>query len=108
MKVSNQVGGIQVRFLVPIPKVNYVISDRDLPSTSGKQLEAVTIANKVFGVSWTTLTHNSKEGFSYLVYRSVRLSTAHGSSIVSSAEKKIFKLYMYIYISTYMYYCMYL
>jgi hypothetical protein len=39
-------------------------SNRDLPSTSGEELKVIAIANEDFGVSWTMLTNDPKEGFS--------------------------------------------
>lgn len=110
MKVSNQVGGFQVRFdlRVSCSCTQSELCHQQYGLSFYLWEAALTIANKVFGVSWTTLTNNSKEDFSYLVCRSVRLSKAYGSSIVSSDEKISFKLYMYMYISTYIYYYMYL
>lgn len=92
MKVSNQVRDFQVRFdsRVSCPCTQSELCHQRYGLPFYLWEAALTIANKVFGVSWTTLTNNSKDDFSYLLYRSVRLSKAHGSSIVSSDEKILF------------------
>lgn len=94
--------------LVPVAKVHSIFINNDFPSSSRESPKKITMTSKVFGVFWKILTNYSKEGFSYLVYRCVRLSKAHRGSIVITDEKILFKLYMYIYISSYMYYYKYL
>lgn len=50
--------------LDPVFEVFGVFSNRNLLSTSGRQPRAVAVACIVLAASWTTVTNNSKEGFS--------------------------------------------
>lgn len=51
------------RPLSPVSETHDVFSNRDLPSTSGRQPRALVTACSVLGLPWTILT-NPKEGFS--------------------------------------------
>lgn len=71
MKTSPQAGGIYSRSNSappdPVSKVCGDFSNRDLPSTSGRQPKATAITYNVLRVSWTVFTKNSRDNFLYLV-----------------------------------------
>ena len=71
MRAILQGGGFQVSSSSiapnPLSKVCPVFSNRVLPSGSGKQSRVLAIACVIWGVSWTTLANNSKEGLLCLV-----------------------------------------
>lgn len=49
-----------------VSEVCGVFNDRDLPSTSRRPVKTIAITCNVVGVSWTTLSNNSKESLSCL------------------------------------------
>lgn len=67
---SSHGGDLKVRYnsdlLSPVSEVHDVFTERALPSISGKQPWAISIAYIVLGSSLNPLNDNSKEGFSFL------------------------------------------
>lgn len=51
-----------------VSEVHCDFSNRDLPSTPGRLPRAIAIWRYVWGVSWTTLTNSSREGFLCLIF----------------------------------------
>lgn len=92
MKTSPQAGGIYSRSNSappgPVSKVCGVFSNRDLPSTSGRQPKATAITYNVLRVSWTVFTKNSRDNFLYQFWGFVRYFVDLGGSIVSLDRKK--------------------
>lgn len=81
--------------LGPVYNVNGFSSNNRSPSTSESHQEAIVVACKVWGVSWTTLSNNSTDRFSCLV-----LEFCY---IVFCSWRQHSYIYTYIYAWSYVY-----
>lgn len=92
------------RLLCPMSEVHGVFSDRNLLPTFEGTPKAMTITYNVLRLFWITLTSNSEQGFMSLVsglFFFFTWSLALRESIVSPDGTISFKLYMCVYILTY-------
>lgn len=101
MKASPQEGGFQVRSssgpLDPVPEVHRVFISRDLLFISDRQPRAIAVDYNVLGVLWTTLTSNSKEGFSCLVLGFLLDSGQLLGEALPVYKENLFKVYTQTY-----------
>lgn len=106
MKTGPHGDGFQINSstgpLGSMSQAHSVFSNMFLPSTSVEQPREITIAYNVFGVSYTTLTYISKEGFSCLDL-DVLCQIFFTLAVLSARQKDPVELYMNVYTKIYIY-----